>query len=60
MSYRKDKQKEIKIEPKWHSVERIPLPGCTVYAFYPTDRPDVHPDLNQHRISLLVHERQPE
>uniref|UniRef100_UPI00358F817B glutamate receptor ionotropic, kainate 2-like n=1 Tax=Myxine glutinosa TaxID=7769 RepID=UPI00358F817B len=26
---------------EWHSVERIPPSGCSVYILYPTDRPDL-------------------
>ena len=39
--------------PEQYSGERIPPSGWTVYVLYPTDRPDLHLDLNQNRISLF-------
>jgi len=42
-----------------HSVKRIPLPGWTVYVLYPTDRPDLYPDLHQKWIILSLSRTQP-
>ena len=36
------------------SVERIPPPGWTVYDLYPTDRPDLDPDLNKNLIDVFL------
>ena len=48
-------------ELEWHSIEHVglPPPGWRVYALYPTDRPDLHPDLNQNRSYLSLSRTQP-
>ena len=45
---------KIQMKHEWHLVEHIPPPGWTVYISYPTDRPDLHPDLQQNRIGLFL------
>jgi len=37
-----------------HSVHRVPPLAWTVYVFYPIDRMDLHPDLNQNLIGLFL------
>ena len=37
-----------------HSMEHIPPPDWTVYVLYPTERPHLHPDLNQNLIGLFL------
>ena len=45
-------QSQVKCE--WHSEERVPPQGWTVYVMYPTDRPELHPDINQNLICLFL------
>ena len=44
----------IKIYLERHSEECTSPPDWKVYGLYPTDRPDLDPDLNQNRIGLFL------